>query len=142
MRLIVRPLVVVALASLAAGAVACTEETAQQSNEQIAQQLQGFWADTAQVPGSWFRMFLNPDGAQLTGSGDFGFEAGMLGTLSITGFVAGREDIEMDIVYSTGTTRHFRGSLTPLGKLTGTWYETPAGDPVSVTFTSFVQDPP
>ena len=142
MRLSVRPMVVVAVASLATGALACADSAAPPSNEQIAQQLQGFWADTDLVPGSWFRMFLSPDGAQFTGSGDFGIEAGASGTLAITGFVAGQNDIGMDIAYSTGATRHFRGSLTRSGKLSGIWYDLPVGDPVDVTFFPFVQDPP
>jgi hypothetical protein len=128
MRLLVRPLFAIALA---AAALSCASDAGSSGNT-TAERLNGTWRDILSSPGYHFEMTLATTGNAVTGTGFFSYEAGPIGTVAVTGTVTG-DQVDLDIVYSIGGTRHFQGALEMFTLLTGIWYSTPVGDPVPLT---------
>jgi hypothetical protein len=131
MRLIVGSLAVLALTGSAYNC--STGEFTAPSSKRTAEQAAGTWALPGSMPGITTEFTLVADDTTLSGTGFFSIEAGRAGTLTVTGYATGA-DIELDVLWSDGSSRHFRGQLHALDRLSGIWWNTPVGDPVDVSF--------
>ena len=84
-------------------------------------------------------MTLDANDTTVTGTGFFSGEAGPVGTLAITGTVSGTT-VDLDVVYSTGGTQHFRGGVD-LFTFSGDSWPTPVGDPAPFTLKRATKPP-
>jgi hypothetical protein len=123
-----------AAAALSLAAVACGDSAGQTPSQAVASELAGRWTDTVtSPPGNSLVLDLTPHDTLVTGSGTFSEEALASGTIAITGLVdAGT--INLDLTYSNNITRHIRATIKPGRLLDGIIFNTPAGDPIGITF--------
>ena len=131
-------LLVVAL-TLAAS-TACSNSVDLADPNVIAQELPGTWSRII-APGSSTVLQLTVHDSTITGTGTFADEAGLSGTLVVTGRITTGDFgpfVNIDFTQSNGPIGHFTGGLTAANTLYGSvWYTATGfgtGDPVPGTF--------
>jgi hypothetical protein len=96
----------------------------------LAVQFNGTWSQIVDFPGVSTTLHLTVSDTTITGTGAYTIEAGMPGTIIVSGVISALQ-ARFDLARSDGTTQHFLGSLTGPDLLSGiSWYK----DPVSESF--------
>ena len=106
------------------------------SSTDVASSLSGAWMQRFDPPESDFEFSLTPSGSDITGEGSFAGEAGLEGSLTVTGTVVG-STLNLDFIVATEhpegqptRTAHFTGHLM-FGKMEGTMrYDAQTAQPV------------
>ncbi len=96
----------------------------------------GTWSRNGNVVGSSLGFALSAADTTLSGTGTFAIEAGMSGTLTVTGVRSG-STVNLVLLTNLGVREHFNGSLTGPDAMSGWfWVENQlAPDSVATSFT-------
>jgi hypothetical protein len=131
-----RPLLLVAALALAAGVSSCGEDAGLTDLRGVAAALTGVWSQKGEVPGSSFQFRLSVTDTTISGSGSFAIEAGVSGTMTVSGVISGSL-IELVFHNTLGAEQHFNGSLVAADVLEGAFWQTMTGiavDPIVVSY--------